>query len=275
MSHPRISVFASLANGDAAPVRVISGQTTLQGRTNHAIAIDSVHDEIVVPNPFAQAILFFRGGAKGEEPPIRVIQGPKTELGYTDNVAVDPVHKEVFAAEFRTNAILVFRSDVGGDVAPIRVIHGPKTKLDRPMKIAVDPVNNLLVVTSIPGLWFFNRTDNGDVAPRSIIAGPKSGIGGDNQILSQPILYPEGKKIIVSGGTRASSNGLLEDIGGGMIGVWKYGDSGDIEPWAVLHCSPFTKMRKPASLAINPDAKELIVPSIGRILFYHLPEIFQ
>ena len=45
------------------------------GRTMHGIDYDHIHDEIVVPQQFGQAILVFRGSARGEEPPIRVIQG--------------------------------------------------------------------------------------------------------------------------------------------------------------------------------------------------------
>ena len=126
--------FASLANGDAEPVRVIKGQATLLARTSHHISVDSVHDEIVATNPFAEAILFFRGGANGEEPPIRVIQGPKTLLMHTgtDNVSVDPIHDEIFTANLHTDAILVFDREASGDVAPIRIIHGPKTRLSGP-----------------------------------------------------------------------------------------------------------------------------------------------
>src|SRR5207245_7304575 len=109
-----------------------------------------MHDEIAVPNPFAQAILFFGGGAKGAEAPVRIIQGAKTMLNYSDNVTLDPVHREAYVAQLMNDAILVFRSDVGGDVAPIRVIHGPSTKLDCPVRFAVDHVNTLLAVTTMP-----------------------------------------------------------------------------------------------------------------------------
>src|SRR5437016_7537928 len=96
-------------------------------------------------------------------------------LNYSDNVTLDPVHREAYVAQLMNDAILVFRSDVGGDVAPIRVIHGPRTKLDRPVRVSVDPANNLMAVTTIQGVWLFNRTDNGDVAPRWTISGPKTG----------------------------------------------------------------------------------------------------
>lgn len=193
-------------------------------------------------------------------------------LGYTDNAVVDSIHNEVFTAQFRSDSILVFRRDVGGAVAPIRIIHGPKTKLDRPFRLSVDPVNNLLAVTGIPGLLIFDSRVNGDVAPRWIIAGPKTGLGGEGSLISTPVLYPQGRKIIVAGGTKMSNS---DDASDGIIGVWKYGESGDIPPWAVLHGSKLTKMtRASGGMDINPKAKELIISSHGVILFYRLPEVF-
>ena len=61
----------------------------------HSIVYDSVHDEIVVPQYFAQGILTFRGGVNGEEPPLRVIQGPLTRLAAPDQLAIDPVNNHV------------------------------------------------------------------------------------------------------------------------------------------------------------------------------------
>src|SRR5882672_11575866 len=67
----------------------------------HGFAYDDVHDEIVVNSPLAQAILTFRGGASGEEPPVRVIQGTQTQIlgdAYTalDKVSVDGVNNEIY-----------------------------------------------------------------------------------------------------------------------------------------------------------------------------------
>jgi hypothetical protein len=42
----------------------------------HDVRHDPVRDELIVANPFAAAILIFRGGANGQEAPIRIIQGP-------------------------------------------------------------------------------------------------------------------------------------------------------------------------------------------------------
>lgn len=265
-------MFAGSANGNAIAKRTIEGQATLQARTNHQIGIDSMHDEIVAPNPFAQAILFFRGGASGEEAPLRIIQGPKTKLVYVDNVAVDPVHGEVIAAQTLTDAVLVFSRERGGDVAPIRILHGPRTKLDHPWKAAVDPVNNLIAVTAKDRILFFNRTDDGDVAPKWIIEGPQ--LRAMTPRVLTPVLYPQGKKIFVSmrvqQGTRAA------------IAVWKYGDNGDVAPWAVIKSSPTTRLTTLTNggMAINPEAKEVMalageVYGSERILIFRAPGLFQ
>ena len=80
MAFPQIAGFARLANGDAAPVRRIAGQATLISRADHDLEYDSVNDEFIVGNPEGGAILVLRGGSSGEEPPVRVIQGPHTEI---------------------------------------------------------------------------------------------------------------------------------------------------------------------------------------------------
>jgi hypothetical protein len=231
--------------------------------------VDSVHDELAVPNPFAQALLFFRGGANGDEAPIRVIQGPKTLLSYpTDNVVLDGAHSEVFVAQSFTNSVFVFRSDVGGDVAPIRIIRGPKTKLERPIHVGVDPVNNLLAVTTNTGVWVFNRTDSGDVAPKWIIAGSNTGLGIDKHTRTV-LLSPQGRKIIVGGAFTVDGKNRT------FIGVWKYGDNGNVAPWAALNSTRETKMRNAGHLGLNPDADELLVAGDGNLLVYHMPELFH
>jgi hypothetical protein len=266
-----------LANGNAVPSRVIQGAKTLQARTSHYIAVDTVQDELIVPNPFAQAILFFRGGATGDEAPIRIIQGPKTLLNSPDNVAVDATHRELFVAQFPTDSILVFRSDVGGDVEPIRILHGPQTMLDRPIRVEVDPLNDMMAVTTNSAILIFNRTDKGDVAPRWVISGPNAGVG--TQYGTRDVkLFPQGKKIIAAasrGGERRRGESGGEEIGGQrLVAVWNYGDNGNVAPWAVLNATPTTKLTG-NHLGLNPDTQELLVGGNGVIRAYRLPEVFS
>jgi len=243
----------------------------------HQIAFDEVHDEIVAPNPFAQAILFFRGDANGEEPPLRIIQGPKTKISHTDNVAVDPRHNEVFTAQSRTNSILVFSREANGDVEPIRIIYGPNTTLSRPTRIAVDYINNLLIVKNggvSRDFLVFNRTDNGDVAPQAILSGLSIG-GGSSKIA----LYPEGKKIFRSMAP-AEKRTRERAPRTNSIGVWKYSTDGgkvDVSLWAIIQdtTNPELAFR---DVALNPEAKEVMVLNKERppaLHVYHVPEVFE
>ena len=100
----------------------------------HDIRHDPVHDEIIVPNQFAQAILTFAGGASGEQPPLRVIQGSRTQLIRAERLDIDTVNNEIVVPN--GNSILVFRRDATGNVAPIRTISGATSPLAVRSKIA-------------------------------------------------------------------------------------------------------------------------------------------
>ena len=243
----------------------------------HDIRYNAVHDEFYVTNPFAKAILTFRGGADGEEAPIRIIQGPSTQLGgNTDRLDVDSVHNEIFIPN-RTS-ILVFPRTAEGDVAPIRVIQGPDTQIRGTAAIAVDPVNNVIVAAfggdywstrdSEPGgLLIYGRTDNGNVKPRGVIYGPKTGILTINQV----VIYPDKGWIVA---TQPGDMSLAEPENV-FVGVWSIHDNGDVPPrWKLGGDN--ARMKKPRGIALNPKNKELIVADmrLNSVLTYYFPEMF-
>src|ERR1700721_2391277 len=125
------------------PVRIIEGQGTHLSRTMHGIAYDAVHDEIIVPVHLAGAVLVFRGDAKGEQSPTRMIQGPHTQILRPETVTVDVPHNEIIGGEDGGKDILVFRRDAQGDAEPLRVIRGAKTGLAGGRGGAVGPGGNL------------------------------------------------------------------------------------------------------------------------------------
>ena len=274
MVHPQIAVFARLANGNAKPVRKIEGQKTLLGRTMHSIAYDEMHDEFVVPQQFGQAILTFRGGADGEEAPIRVIQGSLTQLRNPDRLGIDPVHNEIFVPQ--GNQVLVFSREANGNVAPIRVLKGPDTQLGA-SALAVDPVHNLLIVggrnreAAGSRLLIFNRTDEGNVKPKAIIGGPKSGLAH----ISGPFaVYPPKGQIIVSvRGSSSESNEMSSDEC--FVGVWSIQDNGDVPPrWTIG--GPKGILRMVRGVDLDPKNKSVIVTDkrLNAVLTFYFPEMF-
>ena len=278
MAHPQIAAFARMATENSKPTRQLAGQATKLSRTMHDIRYDSLHDEIVVTNPFARAILAFRGGATGEEAPIRIIQGPKTQLRNPGRVDVDPEHNEIFIPN--GSSILAFSRQAKGDVAPLRIIRGPDTMLRNAGAIAVDPVRNLVVAMTgargeaggDPGgaLVIFNRTDDGNVKPRAVIQGTKTGIVSTQQITAYP---PKGWILVPTSGVETGSS--VAEPPGIFVGIWSIHDNGDVPPrWKIA--GPKSTLKRPRGIALNPKHKEIMIVDMraNGVLTYYFPEIF-
>ena len=95
-------------------------------RTTHGIAYDTTNDEIIAPNPLAAAVVIFRGGATGEEAPVRTIQGARTGLSRPETVAVDEKNNELFVGDPGDRRVLVYSRDADGDAKPLRTIQGTR-----------------------------------------------------------------------------------------------------------------------------------------------------
>jgi len=229
----------------------------------HGIVYDEIRDEFTVTQQFAQAILTFRGGAEGEEAPIRVIQGPDTQLEQPDRLAIDTIHNEIFVPEDTDGKILVFRRGANGNVAPIRVLRTPRGNT-----VAVDPVNNVLVVVAGREFRIFNRTDQGTAEPRAVIGGPNSGFHG----LGGPFaIYPPKGWIIAT--VRGATGELASDRS--YVGVWSIHDNGDVPPrWRFG--GPNGVLRMPRGVALDPANKNVIVSDkrLNAVLTFRVPEIY-
>ena len=281
-----MAAFARMANGNMTPRRIIAGEATKLGRTVHGMAYNPVHDEIIVPNALADAILVFRAGADGDEPPIRVIQGPCTRLITPHAVSFDVANQEILVASLTGKAIYVFPYNANGNVAPARVIHGANTKLGHVVGLGVDPQHNLLAVANSREILIFNRTDNGDVAPRAAIAGPKTGIEDEPWQLE----IHKGKIFL------AASNHLHQNLYAGcvpkgtydrvpedpwlnpelgFVGVWDITDNGDVAPRLKIG-GPFSGLLHPTGLALNSKYGEIYVSDSVRngVMAFLTPDFF-
>jgi hypothetical protein len=280
VAHPQIAVFPRLGDGNAQAVRRIEGQKTMLARSMHSIVYDAVHDEIIVPNSFAQSVLTFRGGTNGEEAPIRVIQGLKTGLVYADQLDADPIHNEIFVPVRgdRGGMIEVFDRTAQGDVAPIRVLGGPDTGVAG-YGVTVDPEHDLLLAGGRGGLRIFNRTDSGNTKPlRIVTGGPKSGTTGP----SAPVMVPGTRMFIASTRKFGAAGKTVEDANNfqnadeaqSFLGVWSIDDDGDAAPrWTIAH-NILTEVR---NLAVDPKHKTVMVADKGlnAILTFSFPEAFE
>ena len=235
----------------------------------HGFTYDEIHDEFTVPQQFAQAILTFAGGASGEAPPVRVIQGSRTRLEAPDRAAVDAVNNEIFVPE--GERILVFDSMANGNVAPKRVLEGPDVGRGL-AAVAIDTVNNLLVVSSNGGargqydvhFLVFDRTANGNVKPKMSIKGPHAEDG--------PFaIYPP-KKLIL-GTNRPDDDSLSSGVS--YLGVWSYEKSSEGPPlWTIG--GPKGIFQMPRGVALDVKNKSIIASDkrLNSVLTFRVPELF-
>src|SRR5439155_19414909 len=86
---------------------------------------------------YPPSITVYPVDANGDTPPLRVIQGPKTQLDWAGGMSLDPDNGNLYVANDVGNSILVFKETDQGDVAPSPVIKGKKTGLSHPAGISV------------------------------------------------------------------------------------------------------------------------------------------
>lgn len=202
-----IVVFNKSAKGVEAPLRVVQGDHT--GLADpHGMALDTKNNLLYVTNhgsthqvrppaagtrrrgeviagwPLTRddavpgsgqilppSITVYAKDVKGDAAPLRVIQGPKTQMDWPTAIAVDPDRNEIFVANDGGSSVLVFEASASGDVAPIRVLKGPKSLVSNPTGVYLDKANNELWVASFGDhtAAVYSPTANGDVAPIRVI----------------------------------------------------------------------------------------------------------
>jgi hypothetical protein len=242
----------------------------------HGFTYDPIHDEIVVNSPLSQAILTFRGSTNGEQPPIRVIQGPKTKIlgtgyGALSTVTSDPDHNEIFlpvgsggyrgAGTGGPEGVYVFDRTANGDVAPKRILAGPDTLISSATpQVAVDPVRKLLIVKSGNALLIFDREASGNTKPLRVIQGPKTGGIGGGQIAT----YPE--------------KGLILTNSRDDWGIWSVNDNGDVAPrWRIPVKELTGGGQQNSGIAVIPKHKEIMIASarMNKVVTFYFPEMFD
>ncbi len=113
--------------------------------------------------------------ANGDAAPVRIIQGPLTQLDWPVHISLDVDRQELYVANSVADDVLVFRASDNGNVAPIRVLKGPHTGLGKPHGVFVDTKNDELLVANFGNhsSTVYKRDASGDTPPiRTIRAAP-------------------------------------------------------------------------------------------------------
>jgi DNA-binding beta-propeller fold protein YncE len=201
-----VMTFRGAANGNEAPIRVITGPKTMLGKTSK-LSADPVNNELIAWS--GGVLLFFDRLANGDVAPKRTLGGPNNRFSIA-NVEVDNLHDLLIVSGGST--ISIFNRTASGDTKPIRVITGVTVGAD----MALYPPGGKIAL-NIPGPGDDDRDeteaftpeglssdkahvavwsiyDNGNVAPMWTIGGPKG-------LIRQPrglVLDVKHKNLIVS-----------------------------------------------------------------------------
>ncbi len=181
---PSVTVYATSATGNAAPLRTIAGPLT--GLVSpSAVTVDTVNNELYVADFFGQAVRVFALGANGNVAPLRtLVDGINSQIGQVRMVALDLFHDELVVLSGSNNAIVVFPRTASGDAMRLRSIQGPATKLNSPITLVFDALNNTFITNSydvagpnLPGVLTFDRNASGNAAPLRAISGNATQLG--------------------------------------------------------------------------------------------------
>ena len=272
VANPQIGMFSRTADKTAAPTRRIAGQNSKLNRTVHGVNYDEVHDEIFVSSQIGQAVLAFSGAQNGNVAPIRIIQGPRTQISVPEMVEVDPVHNELFVPA--GNKVLVFNRTDSGNVAPKRILTVPAAR------VAVDYVHNLLAVSGRGRnggqIAIFDYNAEGNTPPLRVISGPNAEpLGGLRHGFD---IHPATGMILVSvpfGETGGDGLPMLASDQS-FVGIWSVFDSGNVAPrWRLG--GPQGAIRNPRGVAVDAKNKTVLVSDkyLNGVLTFSFPEMFE
>ena len=196
-----ISIYGGADSGVVRPKRTIRGAETLL-EDPHGVFLDGTRDEVFaanhgnwtemrsyagdepafpgkyIPGRFRpSSIRVYKASATGDVPPIRTIQGRRTQLAWPMGITVDRPRNELLVANYGSSSILIFTASANGDVAPVRSIGGPRTGIAGPVAVGIDTKNNEIWVANYGDhtAVVFERTASGDVAPKRIIRNAPAG----------------------------------------------------------------------------------------------------
>jgi len=255
-----IVVFANRTTGDAKPIRHLHVTHRAQ-----SMALDSATGDLFLSISYPPQVAIYKSTADDEDRPVRLIEGPKTNLSDVHGVALDTENKLLYvnswgdysdfrvagSTRFEPASIEVFREDADGDVAPIRVIQGPKTQLDWPGAMSFDPDTGDLYVANDVGqsVLVFHGNDQGDVAPSRVIKGPKTH-------LSHPIgVFADTK----------NKELWAANFGNSSATVYPLTANGDVAPLRIIRGAEDNKVSlkfgKSEGLAYDTKRDEILVPN--------------
>jgi 6-phosphogluconolactonase (cycloisomerase 2 family) len=256
-----VTVYPLGANGDAVPVRTISGSNTgLSGPMGLTVSPSRkiyVANCVVYMNQCVDSgarVTVYSANSVGNAAPIQSISGSGTQLSYTSAVAIQSgvtPRKQIIAVNqsriihgrnYGEDSLTFYRAKADGDAAPVREIAGGQTELYQPTGIGLDEKNNIYVTSTYNSYYtglieVFAASDNGNVRPFAIITGSKTQL-------------QEPRGVVID----ASGNINVCDARHNSIDVYASGANGNVAPIALIAGSN-TALSYPTGIALDSSGE--------------------
>jgi len=266
-----LTVYPSGSNGNVAPVTTISGAAT--GLAAPAgIALDA-DGNIYVANTltantignrtFYPSITVYPAGSRDNAPPIAILSGHKTGLGYPTCIAVDS-SRNLYATgnpSFGSYSVNVYPAGSAGNASPTAIIAGAHTGLAQPYDIAVDSHRNLYVLNSDGGpdkagsITAYPAGSTGDATPSVTITSNIAGID-----------YASGIALDSIGNIY-----LTNELGGAgrddSVAIYAAGSYASVPPIATI-AGDHTKLRAPFGIALDSSGNIAVLNSNHAVTIY-------
>ncbi len=238
-----IAVFPTTAQGNAAPVQLIEGESTgLIDATG--VAVDAAYN-IYVSNisngsGSLSSVLIFPAGSTGNVAPTQSIAGSNTQLTFANALALDASGNIYVANEGISGAassINVYAAGASGNVAPLRTITGPDTGVVDPDGIAVDSTGRVYCTNEFASsVTVYAAGASGDAVPIATIRGRLAKLN-----------LPQGPTVDAAGKL------YVADYRESTLTVYAAGATGNVKPIQRLVGSD-TDLKKDKAVAVDAAA---------------------
>ena len=230
-----MTVFDRNAKGNAAPTRKLATP-----HTTFALVADEETQEMFMTIQDDHAVVVFKKDAKEQEPPVRLIQGPKTLMADPHGIALDPKSGLIFVTNWGSNnerTPFDPNAPAQGRAARARKANWPTPRENNiPSSGKFHP----------PSITVYQKDARGDVAPLRVIQGPKTLMDWPTSIA----VHPDRGELFVANDT------------GDIVTVYKTDANGDVAPIRTLK-GPRTIIKNPTGIALDLQNNELWVANFG------------
>lgn len=229
-------IFSNEQQGNVAPSREIH---TPHG--TFGITVDEEAQEVFLSVQHDSAIVVYRKGASGEEPPLRLIQGVRSRLADPHGIALDVNRGLLYVTNH--GSVHETGEDAGDMLTPerraelLQRVNWPLTR-----DFALPGSGQTLP----PSITVYEKTASGDPAPVRVIEGPRTRLNWPTGIA----IDPDTGDIYVANDTTHS------------ILVFDADASGDVAPSRVITGSN-TGLQNPTGIVLDKEHGELWIANFG------------